>query len=132
MIITVAGGPDLSIEHAERFSPVVARRRAPGVERCCAGRFASAGLAHAITATGLLVIERLRGQLPRPRELMDSVMDKDPSALPDSIFSVASPLVRAGINRKYGAPGETRTPNLLIRSCSNPRTGAYGERESAG
>jgi len=33
---------------------------------------------------------------------MDSVMDKDPSALPD--------------NKKYGAPGETRTPNLLIRS----------------
>jgi hypothetical protein len=46
---------------------------------------------------------------------MESVMDKDPSALPDSIFPVASPLVRAGINRKYGAPGETRTPNLLIR-----------------
>jgi hypothetical protein len=46
---------------------------------------------------------------------MDSVIDKDPSALPDSIFPVASPLVSAGINRKYGAPGETRTPNLLIR-----------------
>jgi hypothetical protein len=48
---------------------------------------------------------------------MDSVMDKDPSALPDSIFLVASPLVRGAINTKYGAPGEIRTPNLLIRSA---------------
>jgi hypothetical protein len=32
----------------------------------------------------------------------------------------------------YGAPGETRTPNLLIRSCSKPCPRLYGGRESAG
>jgi integrase len=31
-----------------------------------------------------------------------------------------------------GAPGETRTPNLLIRSCWKPCPRLYGRRESAG